>query len=381
MIELIKQKLTNFDNDPCYLVSGEKIYSKYLANKKAQSLCKTNDPNELWSYIKFENYVTHKGEEPKESLRELYKKRAVQIRDENKFVRIWASGGADSTCVLHAFREAGVVPDEIATYMQYPGAIHASQNAEVDFSLRPLLKDVRKWWPGVKIKFYDILPEHYAWYAEHAIEHWVSYTQLQPAACGWQIPYEIYPELLEQSMTQQTTNIYSGPDFTIGLDSKGWYYKFIDPSYNHAFNAPFQQHFFADPSCKELMLKMAYTAKQHISSKATDDTQKVEDQLRGEWDIKSGALKEMDFWLPYNVEFGTKKNKKNWIGVLNRGPKASLRMHNMISSESGQTTLMNILYFYKKMNIQNPHWFTNGNVMLDWIGSATNKVYFDPKGF
>ena len=27
------------------------------------------------------------------------------------------------------------------------------------------------------------------------------------------------------------------------------------------------------------------------------------------------------------------------------------------------------LYFYKKMNIQNPHWFTNGNVMLDCISS------------
>ena len=377
MIKLIKEKLTHRHDDPHFLVNGEAVYSKYYANLKAQKSCKTEDPNELWQYIRFENYINHAGPEPETPIRELYKERAVQIREQNEYVRIWASGGADSTHVIHAFHEAGVQPDELATYMQYPGAIHASQNAEVDFSLRPFLKEAKKWWPTVKIKFYDVLPEHYHWYSTNALEHFVAHTQLQPPAFSWQIPYEVYPELQEHSAKYQTANVFSGPDFSIGVDRKGWYYTFIDKSHNDAFNAPYQTFFYANTDAKDLLLKMAYAGKKHIMSKAEDKQLPFEQHTLGEWSLKIGGIPEMEFWLPDSIEFGRKKNKDNWVGIMNNGPKSSLRFHNMISSVTGQQTLMNILHYYKELENANPHWFTNNSVMEDWIGMRTKKIYFE----
>jgi len=377
VIKLIKQKLTHRTDDPCFLIGEEKIYSKFHANLKAQQKCITNDPNELWQYIKFENYINHKGLEPTATIRELYKQRAIQIRQQNEYVRIWASGGADSTNVIHAFHEAGIQPDELATYMQYPGEIHGSQNAEVDFSLRPFLKEVERWWPDVKIKFYDVLPEHYHWYSKNAIEHWFAYTQLNPSGFSWQIPYEIYPELQEHSAKYQTANIYSGPDFSIGVDKQGWYYRFVDKPYNDAHNAPYQVFFFADPQAKDIWLKIVHRAKKHILKQAEDNSIPFEDQILGEWNIKTGELAEMEFWLPDSIEFGRKKNKNYWKGLFNWGPKSSLRFLNMISSVTGQETLMNLMHYYKEIDKKYPHWFHNNTIMEDWIGTRTNKIYFE----
>jgi hypothetical protein len=377
MIKIIKEKLTHRQDDPCYIIDNKKMFSKFYANLTAQNKCTTNNPNELWQYTKLENYINHTGTQPDIDIRELYKKRAVQIREQNEYVRIWASGGADSTNVIHAFHNAGVQPDEIATYMQYPGAIHASQNAEVDFSLRPFLKEIKQWWPNVKIKFYNVLPEHYHWYNKNASEHFTAYTQLHPPAFSWQIAYEVYPELQEHSAKYQTANIYSGPDFSIGVDKNGWYYRFVDKSYNDALNAPYQIFFYATPEAKDLWLKIVHRAKKHILKTAEDTSIPFEDQILGEWSIKTGGLSEMEFWLPESIEFGRKKNKANWSGILNYGPKGSLRFHNMISSVTGETTLLNFLHYYKEVNNKYPHWFTNNNIMEDWIGIRTEKIYFE----
>tara|TARA_R110000822_G_scaffold243760_1_gene372601 strand:- start:712 stop:1851 length:1140 start_codon:yes stop_codon:yes gene_type:complete len=377
MIKLIKEKLTHRTDDPCYLVGGEKLYSKYYANLKAQQKCITDDPNELWGHIKFENYINHKGPEPTTTIRELYKQRAIQIREQNEYVRIWASGGADSTSVIHTFHEAGVQPDELATYMQYPGEIHGSQNAEVDFSLRPLLKEVQKWWPNIKIKFYDILPEHYNWYTSNEMEHWFAYRELNPSGFAMQIPYEVYPELQEHSAKYQTANIYSGADFSIGVDKQGWYYRFVDFNYNNSTNAPYITFFFTDTQDRDLLLKMVYYAKKHILKNAEYKHIPFEDQILGEWGIKLGGVPEMEFWLPDSDEFGRKKNKANWKGLFNCGPKSSLRLLNMVSSVTGQESLMNTMHYYKEIGMKYPHWFTNNTIMENWIGSRTDRVYFE----
>ena len=110
--------------------------------------------------------------------------------------------------------------------------------------------------------------------------------------------------------------------------------------------------------------------------KAEDTSIPFEDQILGEWSIKTGGLAEMEFWLPESIEFGRKKNKMNWSGILNYGPKGSLRFHNMISSVTGETTLLNFLHYYKEINNKYPHWFTNNNIMENWVGTRTQKVYF-----
>lgn len=53
--------------------------------------------------------------EPEQSLPDLYRIRAQQIRDEYDYVIITYSGGSDSYTALHSFFANGILPDEVAT--------------------------------------------------------------------------------------------------------------------------------------------------------------------------------------------------------------------------------------------------------------------------
>ena len=236
MINPITTKLTHRQDDPCYSVGGQTFYSKLDAFTRAKEMCVTPDPNEIWGHAKFVVADSHCGNEPEKSLRQLYIERAKHIRQNNQYVRIWASGGTDSTNVLYAFKEAGVTPDEVSTYIQYPGVVDVSQNIEVNTGAREILQQARKWWPNVKFTTYDILPEHYYSYAHDHLDHYFRFTELEPFACNWQMLYEIYPELLEHDQKVQVANIWSGPTLVVGKDEKGWFYRQNDNNFNCQFN-------------------------------------------------------------------------------------------------------------------------------------------------
>jgi hypothetical protein len=60
--------------------------------------------------------------EPAESLLDLYKKRARQLREKYDYVILAYSGGSDSTCVLHSFIDNDILPDEVITWtLEGPG--------------------------------------------------------------------------------------------------------------------------------------------------------------------------------------------------------------------------------------------------------------------
>src|SRR5210317_1743936 len=51
--------------------------------------------------------------EPAESLDELMRQRALQLRDTYTYLKLWFSGGSDSTTVLRVFLENNIPIDEI----------------------------------------------------------------------------------------------------------------------------------------------------------------------------------------------------------------------------------------------------------------------------
>jgi hypothetical protein len=102
--------------------------------------------------------------EPELSLRELYKIRAQQIRDEYDYVVIMFSGGADSTNVLHSFVSNGIKVDEIVSGIPESGMKsfkatydkNASNNAsEWVLTTMPYLKEVSQKFPKIKISIND----------------------------------------------------------------------------------------------------------------------------------------------------------------------------------------------------------------------------------
>ncbi len=59
--------------------------------------------------------------EPSESLDELYRQRAQQIRDQYDYLVLFYSGGADSTNILQTFLKHDIKLDEIAQFYSYQG--------------------------------------------------------------------------------------------------------------------------------------------------------------------------------------------------------------------------------------------------------------------
>jgi hypothetical protein len=104
--------------------------------------------------------------EPKESLEELYKQRAQQLRDKYDYLILSFSGGADSSNILNAFIANGIKLDEI--YCEYPIAT-LNQNAKMSLDNRdptliayeweaaakPRLEKLAKTHPNIKITIED----------------------------------------------------------------------------------------------------------------------------------------------------------------------------------------------------------------------------------
>jgi hypothetical protein len=102
--------------------------------------------------------------EPKSSLRELYKIRAQQIRDEYDYIIIMFTGGADSTNVLHSFLSNNIPVDEIVSSIPLSGLKNYKANYDTNASnhasewlltTTPYLQKVFQTHPNIKITIND----------------------------------------------------------------------------------------------------------------------------------------------------------------------------------------------------------------------------------
>lgn len=77
--------------------------------------------------------------EPTESLDELYRQRAQQIRDNYDYIVLWYGGGPDGWCVLDTFLKNHIKIDEIAQFYAYEADDnrHSVINEEVFFTAIP----------------------------------------------------------------------------------------------------------------------------------------------------------------------------------------------------------------------------------------------------
>jgi hypothetical protein len=96
--------------------------------------------------------------EPNESLDELYRQRAQQIRDNYDYVVIWYSGGPDSWCVLDSFLKNGIKVDEIGQIHSYEADQnrHSVFNEEIFYTAIPATQQILETHPDIKHRVVDI---------------------------------------------------------------------------------------------------------------------------------------------------------------------------------------------------------------------------------
>lgn len=170
-----------------YLVDDEIYYNKYHALVEGSK--KNKQVRWFFNEDTFFNYTWHI--EPEESLNELYRQRAQQLRDEYDYIRLECSGGSDSVNVAFSFLLNNIHLDEIVFRYPKQGEKDMSGNpfdtsagntlSEWDFAAKPFLDWVATNYPHVKITVHDYL-NNMMENAESKDESWVyrSSHYLQP---------------------------------------------------------------------------------------------------------------------------------------------------------------------------------------------------------
>lgn len=120
--------------------------------------------------------------EPLETLEQLYKERAQKIRDENEYLILCYSGGADSTNILETFYYNNIHIDEIVmvgafSQDSYKGS-DENHNGDIYYNCQETLKNMHL--PNTKLSYYDYTewfnnPNNFSLIREYGNE-WSKYT-------------------------------------------------------------------------------------------------------------------------------------------------------------------------------------------------------------
>jgi len=145
-----------------YTVGNKKFFNKTLALIEASSAklpVTWNFNQDVYGKINWSIPI-------EESLEELYRKRAQQLRDQYDYLVLHFSGGADSANILHAFVKNNIFLDEIV--MQYPKNYdHVANNtdtsgnnnySEIPYSASIIINELKKsMHTNTVIRYQDIL--------------------------------------------------------------------------------------------------------------------------------------------------------------------------------------------------------------------------------
>jgi hypothetical protein len=100
--------------------------------------------------------------EPKESYEQLLTDRALQLRDNYKYIKLFFSGGHDSTLMLNTFLNNNIHIDEIIVYRYAINDKFTNlSNEEIDAYAIPFLKNLQKQLPKTKITEWDFGKDFY----------------------------------------------------------------------------------------------------------------------------------------------------------------------------------------------------------------------------
>jgi len=213
--------------------------------------------------------------EPEESISEIYRRRAQQLRDQYDYIRLECSGGSDSTQTAFSFLLNGIHLDEVVFRYPAHGAKNATYEAfnmkpentlgEWEFAAKPLLEWIKTHFPKTKVTMQD--------YSENMVnedymkdESWIYTTRdwFQP---GHGIKHSHINTSDHRAIADSGKSIcalYGIDKPKLSLMDGGWYMYFVDIHANHphpvvdSYTNITSELFFWTPDMPELMSKQAH---------------------------------------------------------------------------------------------------------------------------
>jgi hypothetical protein len=276
----------NKDKFGYYIVGDHKTYSKVEAIELAVE--KRRIP--VWHFNDEVFSLYNWKIEPKESLTELYAKRAKQIREKYDHIVLFYSGGADSGNVLDSFVDNNIPFEEVATYnywnldsrqdcffhaeqikVSYP-KIKQLQDQGINFKHRPI--DLSEM--AYQVFVDPFWMTHRAYYGNG---HWGT-THVAKTYIREKI--EDYKKIIDSG--KKLVFVWGCEKPRIFLDNHGKYlFKFVDMmdngpgTRNQLLNRPWEHDelFYCSPECPQLLIKQAHTLKNFFSQHKEVDLHKI----------------------------------------------------------------------------------------------------------
>jgi len=188
--------------------------------------------------------------------RDLLKKRALEIRNNSKKLRLWYTGGADTQTILNVFLENDIYLDEIIVGMQQ-GVGNEKQNllwdSEQHLVALPFLEKNKNKLSKTKIRFATFSTEEFIEYYNDFETGW--------SDCLVNVPHVTMPPMhavLRESLEPEFTEITGDQKYDIGMDNTGFYTTVTDSSYYHVFDPDKKrvEMFFMHPDIWSKQCKM-----------------------------------------------------------------------------------------------------------------------------
>lgn len=143
------------DQFGCYRVGEYKFYSKI----EAIEMQRRTGMHLHWDFNDQIYGLQDWTKEPVESLADLYKRRAQQIRDKYDYIVLFYSSGSDSNNVLQSFLDNDIWIDEIASFVNYEGTHDKDDilwNGEIYHCASSILEQYKIKYPYLKHRVIDI---------------------------------------------------------------------------------------------------------------------------------------------------------------------------------------------------------------------------------
>lgn len=267
----------NYDQFGFYCVGKDKYYSKIEA---IEAHARTGI-HLHWDFNESVFSQFDWTKEPVESLSELYRRRAQQLRDKYDYLVLWYSSGADSEAVLQAFTDNDIKLDEVASFVNYEGngdKNDYAHNGEIFHIAVDRIKKHQETYPDMKHRVIDVCqPAIDRFSTVDKIHDWKYTINL-----SWS-PHGSVRSNLIYTVKEWKDMISSGKrvGFIWGVDKPRLYQqdgkycvRFIDsldmavtPQWqNHGGIGEFRELFFWTPDMPEIVIKQGHIVKNYLKS-------------------------------------------------------------------------------------------------------------------
>lgn len=265
-----------------YQAGSFRTYSKF----EAIEYCTRFNQKLTWNFNNavFQSYDWTK--EPQESLDELYRQRAVQLREKYDYLVLWFSGGADSTNILDTFIKHNIPLDEVASFVNYEATGDKLNffNAEIYHVAVPKIQQAQQQQPWLKHTLVDLSALTMEYFTEASSKFdWI-----------YHVNHYVNPNCSVRRDIKLKINHWSKMfdtgqrvGFIFGIDkprvtalNNNFFFKFVD-CVDNAVNAEQQtinrdwdlnELFYWSPECAKIPIKQGHIIKNWIKSNIHQST-------------------------------------------------------------------------------------------------------------